>query len=75
MPRRARHFIDNVDMFDLPLPSSAPVKGMSGVRMINEKEKERVKEGWKGEVGIGDLVADGLGRREKRGKLSITFID
>jgi hypothetical protein len=40
---------------------------MSGVRMIHQKEKERVKEGWKGEVGVGDLVADGLGRREKRG--------
>lgn len=67
MPRRARHFFDSADLYDIPLPSSAPVQGMSGVRMIHQKEKERVKEGWKGEVGVGDLVADGLGRREKRG--------
>jgi hypothetical protein len=36
--------------------------------MVKEKPKEVVKEGWKNEVGIGELVMDGLGRREKRGE-------
>jgi hypothetical protein len=37
--------------------------------MVQEKVQERVKEGRKSEVGIGELVMDGLGRREKRGEL------
>jgi hypothetical protein len=36
--------------------------------MVQEKSKEKVKEGRKSEVGIGELVLDGLGRREKRGE-------
>jgi hypothetical protein len=58
------------DLYDLPLPSSVPVKGLSGIKMVKEKEKpqERVVEGRKNEVGIGELVMDGLGRREKRGE-------
>lgn len=34
--------------------------------MVKEKPQERVVEGRKNEVGIGELVMDGLGRREKR---------
>jgi len=60
--------MDHADLYDLPLPSSVPVKGLSGVRMVNEKVKERVVEAKKSEVGIGELVMDGLGRREKRGE-------
>jgi len=60
--------MDHADLYDLPLPSSVPVKGLSGVRMVNEKVKERVAEAKKSEVGIGELVMDGLGRREKRGE-------
>jgi len=55
--------MDHADLYDLPLPSSVPVKGLSGVRMVNEKVKERVAEAKKSEVGIGELVMDGLGRR------------
>jgi hypothetical protein len=69
IPRRGLHFMDNTDIYDLPLPSSVPVKGLSGVKMVKEKPQERVVEGRKNEVGIGELVMDGLGRREKRGEL------
>jgi hypothetical protein len=62
--------MDHTDLYDLPLPSSVPVKGLSGVRMVKEKAKEVVVEGKKSEVGIGELVMDGLGRREKRGEYS-----
>jgi len=54
------------DIYDLPLPSSVPVKGLSGVNMVKEKPQGRVVEGRKSEVGIGELVLEGLGRREKR---------
>ena len=60
--------MDNTDIYDLPLPSSVPVKGLSGIKMVKEKSQERVVEGRKNEVGIGELVLDGLGRREKRGE-------
>jgi hypothetical protein len=70
IPRRGLQFMDNTDIYDLPLPSSVPVKGLSGVRMVKEKPQERVVEGRKNEVGIGELVMDGLGRREKRGESS-----
>ena len=66
--------MDNTDIYDLPLPSSVPVKGLSGVRMVKEKPQERVVEGRKNEVGIGELVMDGLGRREKRGELYYVMI-
>ena len=36
--------------------------------MVKEKPQERVVEGRKNEIGIGELVLDGLGRREKRGE-------
>lgn len=58
--------MDHADLYDLPLPSSVPVKGLSGVRMVTEKPQQRIVEGKKSEVGIGELVMDGLGRREKR---------
>ena len=54
------------DIYDLPLPSSVPVKGLSGVNMVKEKPQGRVVEGRKSEVGIGELVLESLGRREKR---------
>jgi len=60
--------MDNTDLYDLPLPSSVPVKGLSGIKMVKEKPQERVVEGRKNEIGIGELVMDGLGRREKRGE-------
>jgi hypothetical protein len=66
--------MDNTDLYDLPLPSSVPVKGLSGVRMVKEKPQERVVEGRKNEVGIGELVMDGLGRREKRGESSCWYV-
>lgn len=60
--------MDHADIFDLPLPSSAPVKGLSGVTVVKQKTEVKVKEGWKTEVGVGELVLESRGKREKRGE-------
>lgn len=68
LPRRGLYFMDHADMYDLPLPSSLPVKGLSGVTVVKQKPEVKVPEGRRMEVGVSELVMDGLGKREKRGE-------
>lgn len=53
-------------MYDLPLPSSAPVRGLSGVSVVKSKTEEKVREVRKTEVGVEGLLMDSIGKREKR---------